>query len=79
MLVLTWRSNSITSLDLAQCNGVPPSLMSLEDNCFGYIVMISLTHLELDELDAAWMGRTLSPVPATLTSAPAHLFQIYFL
>ena len=63
----------MTSLDFAQCNGVPPSLISLEDNCFGYIVMISLTHLELEE-DAAWIGKTLSADPAMLTSAPAHLY-----
>ena len=72
MFVLTSNSISMTSLDLAQCKGVPPSLMSLEDNCLGYIVIISFTHRELEE-DAAWIGKTLSADPAMLTSAPAHL------
>ena len=52
MLVLASSSISIISLEFAQCKGVPPSLISVDDNCFGYILMISLTHFELEE-DAA--------------------------
>ncbi len=39
-------------------------------SCLGYIWMISLTHLALEDLRAEWMGRSWSRVPVTFTSAP---------
>ena len=52
IFVLASNNISIISLDFAQCKGVPPSLISFDDSCFGYIWIISFTHLELEE-DAA--------------------------